>query len=466
MRGTQAQARMDGGLAAPRRARPSKVHPIRWWVRHRLWLYPVLAALAGTWLGIVFVELPSPMARVLRGVAWQATAAEARTMLSTVLGITLTSLSIVLSLSMLVVQNAAGQYSPRLLRLFLHSAGIRLVIPVFVATSVFCLVAAQNFGFVSGAGRAPRPALSMALLLLVVCEGALVYQVLHTLQLMRVERLVQWIRQEALRVARTMERFRRWDTDLPAVMPARPEGAWPLLARRNGFIVAVDERALLAVATARGLVVHVSHAIGEPVIRGAEVGWVEATGRASPASRTASEALLTRAILLERWRDADADVALGVRQLVDMALKALSPGVNDLYTAVEVVDQLTFLLCELTQMHLGPRVLVDEAGSARVFLHALAMRDYLVLTTDQILRYGATEPTVVIRLLRLAVAVGQRARTAEDRQAARETLHRVLAEAERAQAGSPWLEPLRRYAGTLEQAWAGRWLPPLPAPAF
>ncbi|MFE8595911.1 DUF2254 domain-containing protein [Archangium violaceum] len=466
MMGTQAQARMDAGLAAPRRSRPSKVHPVRWWVRRRLWLYPVLAALAGAYLGILFVEFPSPMARVLRGVAWQATAAEARNMLSTVLGITLTSLSIVLSLSMLVVQNAAGQYSPRLLRLFLHSAGIRVVIPVFVATSVFCLVAAHEFGFVSGAERAPRPALSMALLLLIACEGALVFQVLHTLQLMRVEKLVRWIRREALRVARTQERFRRWDADMPAMVPARPGGARPLLAPKNGFIVAVDERALLAAATARGLVVHVSHAIGEPVIQGAEVGWVEATGRTSPASRAASESHLARAILLDRWRDEDADVALGVRQLVDVALKALSPGINDLYTAVEVMDQLTFLLCELSRMHLGPRVLVDETGSARVFLHALALRDYLELTTDQILRYGSNEPTVVLRLLRLAGAVGQRARTAEDRQAARETLHRVLAEAERAQAGSPWIEPLRRHAETLERAWADRWLPPLPAHAF
>ncbi|OJT24005.1 hypothetical protein BO221_18350 [Archangium sp. Cb G35] len=457
---------MDAGLAAPRRSRPGEVHPIRWWMRRRVWLPPVLAALAGACLGILFVEYPSLMARVLRGVAWQATAAEARNMLSTVLGITLTSLSIVLSLSMLVVQNAAGQYSPRLLRLFLHSAGIRVVIPMFVATSVFCLVATQEFGFVSGTERAPRPALGLAMLLLVACEGALVFQVLHTLQIMRVEKLVRWIRRETLHVARTQERFRRWDADMPAVVPARPDGAWPLRAPANGFIVAVDERALLAAATARGLVVHVRHAIGEPVIQGAEVGWVEATDRASPASREASEALLTRAILLDRWRDEDADVALGVRQLVDVAIKALSPGINDPYTAVEVVDQLIFLLCELSRLHLGPRMLEDEAGNARVFLHALTLRDYLELATDQILRYGASEPAVVVRLLRLAGAVGQRARTAEDRQAASETLHRVLAEAERALADSPWLEPLRRHAESLEQAWAGRWIPPLPAQAF
>ncbi len=466
MAGTQARTRMEARLDSPRRARPRDVQPLRWWVRHRLWLQPVLGAVVGACLGVLLVAPPWPLARVMGGVAWQATAAEARSMLATALGIAVSSLSIVLSLSMLVVQNAAGQYSPRLLRLFLHSAGIRVVIPVFVATSVFCLVAAHEFGFVSGAERAPRPALSVTMLLLVACEGALIFQVLDALQLMRVENLVRQVRRDTLRVARALEHSRRGDMETPAVVPARAGGAWPLRVHRDGFVVAVNARALLAVATARGLVVHVDRAIGEPVIQGGEVGWVEAAGHRPSASREASEPLLLRAILLDRWRNEDADVALGVRQLVDMAIKALSPGINDPYTAVEVVDQLTFLLCELSQMHLGPRVLADEAGRARVFLRAPSLSDYLELATDQILRYGGGEPAVVFRLLRLAGASGQRARDARDRQAARETLHRVLAEAERAHADSPWLESLRRHAEALELALDGGPLPPLPAIGF
>jgi uncharacterized membrane protein len=283
---------------------------------------------------------------------------------------------------------------------------------------------------------------------------------------MRVESLVREVRRYTLRVARALEHSRRKDVETPARMPARAEGAWPLRARRDGFVAAVDARALLAVATERGLAVHVERAIGEPVVQGEEVGWAEPMGPQPPAPREAAEPLLLRSILMDHWRDEDADVALGARQLVDVAIKALSPGINDPYTAVEVLDQLTFLLCELSRMHLGPRVLADEAGRARVFLHSPTLRDYLELATDQILRYGSGEPAVVLRLLRLAGAVGQRARDARDRQAARETLHRILAEAERAQAGSPRLELLRSHAESLEQAWEGGPLPPLPAVGF
>jgi uncharacterized membrane protein len=353
-----------------------------------------------------------------------------------------------------------------LLRLFLHSPGITVVIPVFVATTLYCLVAEHAFGFVSATERAPRPALSVALLLLVLCEGALIFQVLNTLQLMRVENLVREVRRYTLRVAWALQQSRRRDAETPARMPPRAERAWPLRARRDGFVAAVDARALLAVATERGLAVHVERAIGEPVIQGDEVGWAEPMGPRPTAPREVAEPLLLRSVLMDHWRDEDADVVLGVRQLVDVAIKALSPGINDPYTAVEVVDQLTFLLCELSRMRLGPRVLADEAGNARVFLQAPELRDYLELATDQILRYGAGEPAVALRLLRLVGAVGQRAKDVRDRQAAREALHRILAMAERAQAGSPRLEVLRRHVESLEQAWEGGPLPSLPAIGF
>ncbi|CAM3954132.1 DUF2254 domain-containing protein [Corallococcus exiguus] len=464
MAGTRALPRASGRQWRPKPVRRHREGAsLRGWLQHRLWIPPVAGAVLGACLGIIFVKPPPLVAAMLRGVAWQGTAAEARSMLSAVLGVALTSLSIVLSLTMLVVQNAAGQYSPRLLRLYLHGAGIRVVIPLFVATSVFCLVAAQAFGFVPELERAPRPALALAMLLLVVCEGTLVFQVLQTLQLMRVENLVKQVRQRALTTAWMLERFRSTDVEPSPPLRARTRDAgkdWPLRAPRNGFIVSVDAGALLKVATAHPLVVHLERAVGEPVVQGEEVGWFEARPRGP------TEALVWRAIHLGGWRSTDRDVALGVRQLVDVAIKALSPGINDPYTAVEALDQLTFLLSELSGMNLGPRVLADESGTPRVFLHGPALRDFLALATDQILRYGAAEPAVTLRLLRLAAAVGLRAREAEDRHAARELLRDILAVAEQARPEAPRDSLLRGHAEALEQALDGGPWPPLPAIGF
>ncbi|MCP3063246.1 DUF2254 domain-containing protein [Myxococcus sp. K38C18041901] len=450
------------------------------WRRHRLWVPPLVGALLGASLGIFFVSPGAPVVRGLSGAAWSATPAEARSMLSTVLGVSLTSLSIVLSLSMLVVQNAAGQYSPRLLRLYLHSAGIRVVIPVFIATSVFCLVAAHEFGLVAQVGRVPRPALALAMWLLVVCEGALVFQVLQTLQLMRVENLVRRVRVDTLAVARGLEPLRAEDVRVPGTSGSRAEdgasgssvadldgpgasgsrtaASWPLRAVGSGFIVAVDARALLAVATARGLVVHLERAVGEPVVRGEQVGWVVSGTWGQAAGREETAALVSRAIRLGRWRDEARDVSLGVRQLVDVATRALSPGINDPYTAVEALDQLTFLLRELGSMHLGPRVLPDGAGTPRVFLRSPSLRDHLEQVTEPVLRYGATEPSVMLRLLRLLATVARDAREDADRGAARAQLHDLRTTSEHA--------VVRHHAEALEHALQGAPWPPLPAIGF
>ncbi|MCP3165515.1 DUF2254 domain-containing protein [Myxococcus sp. QH3KD-4-1] len=435
-------------------------------MRHQLWIPPVSAAMVGACLGIFLVDAPRAVVRVLSGTAWQATAGEARGMLSATLGIALTSLSIVLSLTMLVVQSAASQYSPRLLRLYLHSAGIRVVIPVFVTTSVFCLLATHEFGLVSGPERAPRPALALAMLLLIACEGALVFQVLNTLQLMRVENLVRRVVQDTLGVARTLERFCSGDMEAPPPARARTAKAWPIQIRSNGFIAAIDARALLTTATARRLAIHLERAIGEPVIQGEEVGWAEPEASGSSAQRETAEMLVLGAIRLDRWRDEDRDIALGVRQLVDVAIKALSPGINDPYTAVEAVDQLTFMLCGLSTMRLGPRVLADDSGVPRVFLPGASLGDYLTLATDQILRHGATEPAVALRLLRMTAAVGQRAAAEEDRRVARELLRTIRTVSEQAQQGTASASVLRQHAEALERALAGGPWPALPAIGF
>ena len=452
-----------GGV--PKRAgRRHETRRLRDWMVRSNWLLPALAALLGGVLGVVLVDPPPGSLWALGGLAWRGTPREARTLLSSVLGTAITSLSIILSLSMLVAQNLGAQYSPRLLRVYQRDVGNRLVLPVFIATGVYCVVAVQRFGLIPGNQEQPRPAAGMAILLLVACGAALVFQVLHTLQLMRVENLVRTVAGITLHVARGLHRRRLMDA--PPVAPPTPSPhALPLRAPADGFVVDVDGTALLARAEARGLVVNVDVVIGEPVLRGSPIGWVEPESTGLHRVAGESESLVS-AIALDRWRDQEADVALGVRQLVDIAIKALSPGINDPYTAVEALDQLTFVLCGLAHLRLGPRVLADGDGRARVFLRAPELRDYLDLATEQITRYGAGEPVVVLRLLRLAGAVGQSARHLADRQAAHATLERILAEAERARTDSPLLGMQQRYAREVERAMEGAPLPPLPALEF
>ena len=242
------------------------------------------------------------------------------------------------------------------------------------------------------------------------------------------------MRASTLKVARKLDRPRREDPETPSTVPV-PSGTWRRLAApSSGFVVDINARALLSLAVARGLSIHMEVAIGDPVVRGSSLGRVVVL-EGAPLEKARIAQWVERTVLIGPWREPDMDLALGVRQLVDMAIKALSPGINDPSTAVESVDQLTILLCGLCPLRQGPRVLADSEGRPRVFLRALELRDYLVLATEQISRYGAGEPAVVLRLLRLAGEVGLRVSREPDSHAVREVLHQVRADAEAVQPG-------------------------------
>ncbi|WNG31447.1 DUF2254 domain-containing protein [Cystobacter fuscus] len=443
-------------------------HPrSRLWARNSVWLLPTVGAVLGAGLAGFFVANPLDTNHgLLRGLAWRTSVQQARAGLVSVLGVVLTILSIALSLSLLVLQNIASQYSPRLLRLFMHGLGFRILIPTFVTTVVYCLVGMYAFGFVEDPGVAPRPALSIAMLLLVCCGAALLVQTTSTLALVRAEQIVRQTKAYSLKVAHKLDRRRLLDAEQLPSAPAR-SGTWrPVSCPSSGFVVDIDARALLRLAEARGLVIHVDVVIGEPVVRGGRLGRV-LSERGLLTEDSPMERAVERTVLIGPWREPDRDLALGVRQLVDVAIKALSPGINDPSTAVESLDQLTVLLCELCALRQGPRVLADLEGRPRVFLPALELGDYLLLATEQISRYGAGESAVVLRLLRLAGEVGLRARREQDQRATREVLHRVRADAESALGGSSRLPLLRRYAEEVERALEhAEPLPPLPALGF
>ncbi|ATB27403.1 hypothetical protein MEBOL_000843 [Melittangium boletus DSM 14713] len=449
-----------------RRLRGGSEHPPRRVLaRNSAWLHPAAGAVLGAGLAVLFVVNPFGTHHWLpRGLAWRISVAQARTGLGSVLGVVLTSLSIALSLSLVVLQTTASQYSPRLLRLFMHSLGFRLLVPTFVATGVYCLVGMCAFGFVDDPGVAPQPALSIAMLLLVCCGAALVFQMTYMLGLVRVEQVVHQTKAHTLKVAHALDRRHRLDAEQPPTAPA-PSGTWrPVTSHSSGFVVDIDARALLRLAEAHELVIHVDVIIGEPIVRGTQLGRV--LSERGPLEEDSTKAV-ERTVLIGPWREPDRDLSLGVRQLVDVAIKALSPGINDPSSAVEALDALTVLLCELCTLRQGSRVLADPEGRPRVFLRELELRDYLVLATEQISRYGAGEPAVVLRLLRLAGEVGLRAGRAPDQRAIREVLHQVRADAESALGDSSRLPLLRRYAEEVERALEhAEPLPPLPSLGF
>jgi uncharacterized membrane protein len=157
-------------------------------------------------------------------------------------------------------------------------------------------------------------------------------------------------------------------------------------------IAAIDRAALLRLADRTGGFVDVVPVVGEYLAPGQVVLRISGA-RTEPEPR-----LVRRVFVLARQRTVDQDPAFALRMLVDIAIRALSPAVNDPTTAVQVLDRIEALLVELAGRHPGPSILVDDEGRARARVSAPRWSAYVELGLMEIRRYGADSPQVVRRL--------------------------------------------------------------------
>ena len=395
------------------------------YARGSLWVLPtlsVLAALAaGSLLSLVSVGPRSPL-------AFQGTVGDARTLLIGIAGTMVTVIALLLGLTVVALQLSSTQYSPRLLRNFLRDRPNQMVLSAFVATFAYSAAGLYTVGISGGHDTAsfPRLAVSGALVLLFVSLGLLVYFADHLVHSIQVDAIMHVVERSTLSVIRDGLFTGGQDA------PETPAWAVPVMSPHSGYVQKVRPRQLLACAAEHGVCLRLRPRVGEHVVAGTTLAWIWHDSPRDPAPdwRVFSP-VLDAAVRVGFERTLEQDAALGIRQLVDVACKALSPAVNDPYTAVQAVDHLSVIFCALARRPLGNHVLRGDHGAA-VIVPGRRFTDYLAVMCGLIRRYGAREPTVAQALLRLlgncaAVAGDDPGRCA----AIEEQARIILADAER-----------------------------------
>ena len=366
---------------------------LREYVRGSLWVLPTLSVLvalaAGAVLSSVSVGSQSPL-------AFQGTADDARTLLFGITGTVITIIALLLGLTVVALQLSSTQFSPRLLRNFLRDRPNQVVLSAFVATFAYCAAGLYTVGVSAGSRTAsyPRLAVSGALVLLFISLGLLVYFADHLVHSIQVDAIMETVQSNTLAVIE--DGLLGGGQEAPEV----PAWAVPVVSRDSGYVQAVHPGMLLPCAARHGVCLRLRPRVGEHVVAGTALAWVwrPSCGDAAPDPRDFT-GVLDAGVRIGFERTLEQDAAFGIRQLVDVACKALSPAVNDPYTAVQAVDHLSVIFCALARRPLGPHVARDGQGT--VIVPARRFGDYLAVMCGLIRRYGASEPTVANALLRL-----------------------------------------------------------------
>ena len=367
-------------------------------VRASLWFWPAVTAVLAFVATLALLAVrPSPGSGLAR-LAFPGDASAAASALQTVATSVMTAMSLTFSLTVVALQLASQQFSPRLLREFARDRLIQAVLAVLVSTFVVSLTGLRGLD-----PEQPLPVLVVALAVVLGALSALALLAFlgHLVRSLRVDTMMAAAHQEVLGTIRQTYPAHGDLRKAPAPDLPGPDGGTLVPCRQSGFVRAVAPEVLVDVAERHGLFLLLAVRPGDMVVRGAPIASVWRTGGSGAPDVDALSEEVHDAIQTGYERTADQDAALGLRQLTDIAVKAISPSVNDPVTASHAVAYCADVLVRLQGHHLGPQQHLDSTGRPRVVTPDRDHRYYLDLVCAPVRRFGRGEPQVLTSLLRL-----------------------------------------------------------------
>jgi uncharacterized membrane protein len=367
------------GMRAPMTVRRLLMH-----LGGSLWFVPVLCVLAGAAISVGTITLDRLFDYDAVPSNLVGDPSAARSILSTVAVSMVSLTTLVLTITMVVVQLAMGQFSPRIVQRILRDKPSQFAIGLFVATFVHAILALREVSSSEG-GQVPGIAVGMAYLLVLASIVVLVLYVQHIGQALRVSALVELVSHDTRGLVDKLYP----DGGNPA--PLHDEAV--LRARQSGVITAIGYEQLVAQARRSRCILELIPALGDFVPANSPLFLVHGKGR------RLDEDELHRALVFKLEPTLDRDVRYGLRMLVDIAERSLSESpFQDPTTAVQAIDRIHDILRQLARRPFPDGVYRDESGATRLVVPVPTWDDYVLLATEEITLAGAGSPPVARRL--------------------------------------------------------------------
>jgi uncharacterized membrane protein len=338
----------------------------------------------------------------------------ARAVLSAIAGSIITVAGTTFSITIAVLSLASAQFGPRLLRNFMRDTGNQVVLGTFTSTFLYCLLVLRTVRGLDNDTYVPHISVTIGVGLAVTSLGVLIYFIHHVAESIQVAHVVEVVSAELY------EAVERLFPDRVA-QPDEPEESTlttgtNVCIKREGYLQAIDHMSLLRFADRRNLQMKVLCRPGDYVMRGTAVVL------ASPHLAEEDAGAIQSAFTVGRTRTPHQDAVFAFLQLTEIAVRALSPGVNDPFTAMMCLDRITSGMMRLTTRSLPESAQRGPSGTVRIIVSPY---DYgsLVEAAYQHIRESATPEQQVWRQLRGQLTlVAEHARDARFRNALRKEL--------------------------------------------
>lgn len=393
-------------------------------LRSSFWFVPAAMACLAMALAISAVELDKAFVEDwLKRLGWSYSggAEGASLLLGTVAGSMIAIAGTVFSMTLVALSLTSSQLGPRLLRNFMRDTVNQVVLGTFVATFVYSLLVLRTIRRTDEVAFVPHLSVSIGVFLAIVSVGVLIYFIHHISVSIQADQVVARVGRELID---EIDRLFSCDLGTPgseaskapnvpneAELPAAfAREASPVGAKVDGYLQMIDADALIDLASQEDLLLRLEHRPGHYLVKGRAMVMVW------PGNRVTETLVgkLSSAFVLGNQRTAAQDIEFSFHQLVEIAVRALSPGINDPFTAIACVDRLGSALCRLAQCDMPSALRFDSHGQLRLVAPGSSFAGILDLAFNQIRQNARSNPAVAIRMLDAIIQIAGHAHHAQD----------------------------------------------------
>jgi uncharacterized membrane protein len=382
--------------------------------RTSLWLVPTMMVAVGFTLALVMLKVDSSWGVQDRtNLLWvnSGDGEDARNLLSTLLAAIITMASMAFSVTVVAVTLAASAYGSRLIRIFQADMRTQGTLGIFALTIVYCLIVLRSVHGRASVAEVPHASVAVGTLLALACVLALLFFVSGVARSLVADEVVRKARDDIDSSLAELPYLADADSlddaggDLPAGFES---GAERVALPYEGYVKATDYEALVDWATARNVVVRADFRAGDFIVEGDKrILIFPPTGDPERVRRE-----IGRFIVSGDERTPTQDLEFSIRHLVEVAVRALSPGVNDPFTAAVAIDRLRGALSRLAGRRLPPASLRDQNRVLRLKRRTTTFDGLVDASLHQIRQAGSSHPFVLIHMLEALEALAPHTRTA------------------------------------------------------
>lgn len=363
------------------------------------WVVPAIWSASAVGLGLVLPQVD-------QAVGWAPLLFEggpdsARSVLSTIAGAMISVTGLVFSITIVVLQLASSQFSPRVLATFLENRVTRHTLGVFAASFLFALTVLRSIVDMGAVDNSvPQLAVTTSYLFVLAAVGMFLAFINNITQSIAVSTVLQRVGEDTRDLLARSQESR---SSLPSITPDLPhlDGQTVATAGHSGYVDSVDADRLRREACRHDVRIEMLYPLGSFVAEGAALALVHGAS-----SGDGWDDRIAGGIELRKERSMEQDLTFGFRRLVDIAERALSPGTNDPTTAVQAVDEIHDLLRRMVAEKSVVGVHLDEEGVARLLTREWTIAQYLDLAVDEIAHWGRESIQIPRRLQEMLTDLG------------------------------------------------------------